>query len=94
VQRRRNSARVSARPRPQRWLRHTELTRGPAAKARLAYGARFYPDVPCDIPEAERDRRAAAARSTYYAALTARSVAARVSKRPRDALRTGNGPIV
>ena len=55
----------------------------PAATARLAFEARFYRDIPHDLPAGERDRRAAAVRSAYFAALTARSVAARADKRRR-----------
>jgi hypothetical protein len=49
----------------------------PAAKARLAFEARFYRDMPDGLSPEERDRRAASARQAYFAALTARSVAAR-----------------
>ena len=49
----------------------------PAAKARLAFEARFYRDVPEHLPDKERNRRAAAARQAYFAGLTARSVASR-----------------
>jgi hypothetical protein len=49
----------------------------PAAKARRAFEARFYRDVPEGLSVEERDRRAAATRQAYFARLTARSVAAR-----------------
>jgi hypothetical protein len=49
----------------------------PAARARQAFEARFYRDVPEDLPDEERDRRAAAVRQAYFARLAARSVAVR-----------------
>jgi hypothetical protein len=47
------------------------------APARAAFAARFYQGIPDELPQAERDRRAAAAKAAYFAELTARSVAAR-----------------
>lgn len=52
------------------------------APARAGFEARFYRDVPEELPPCERDRRAAAARRAYFAELTARSVAARKKADP------------
>jgi hypothetical protein len=53
----------------------------PPAKAREVFEQRFYRDIPPDVPAAERDRRAAAARRAYFAHLAARSAATRRGRR-------------
>jgi hypothetical protein len=52
-------------------------TREITAPARKAFDARFYRDIPEDLPTAERDRRAAAARRASSPFLSARSLRAR-----------------
>lgn len=60
--------------------------------ARRAFDARFYAGVPEDLPAAERDRRAAAARRLHFARLALRSSQARVRKRkPTTVLETVGG---
>ena len=56
------------------------------APARAAFDARFYADVPADLPPAERDRRAAAARKLYMAQLAYRSSQTRSKKKAAPAL--------
>lgn len=53
---------------------------GPLIRARAAYEARFYAGIPDDLPAAERDRRAAAARRAHYQRLALASVKARRRK--------------
>lgn len=50
--------------------------------ARAAFEARWYDGIPEDLPQAERDRRARAARSLYFARLALASAKARTRKRP------------
>jgi hypothetical protein len=50
---------------------------GPLVRARAAYERRFYVGIPDDLPAAERDRRAAAARRAHYQRLAFASVKAR-----------------
>ena len=50
------------------------------APAREAFGARFYAGIPDELPQAERDRRAAHARTAYFAQLAYRSSRARSSR--------------
>lgn len=57
------------------------------ARARSAFEARFYRDIPDDVPEAERERRAASARKAYFAGLALKSVMKR--KRTAAARKTG-----
>jgi hypothetical protein len=45
--------------------------------ARAAFAERFYQGIPTDLPQPERDRRAAAARRLYMAQLAFRSSRAR-----------------
>ncbi len=47
------------------------------APARQRFMERFYSDIPDDLPVAERDRRALAARRAYFAALAVASARAR-----------------
>lgn len=47
------------------------------AKARAAFDARFYDGIPADLPQAERDRRAASARKAYFTRLALASAKAR-----------------
>ena len=49
-------------------------------RARAAYEQRFYAGIPEDLPAAERDRRAAAARRAHYQRLALASVKARRRK--------------
>ena len=58
-------------------------TRQLTAPARRAFEERFYRGIPEDLPPAERDRRADAARKAYFADLTARSVRARRATKPQ-----------
>jgi hypothetical protein len=51
------------------------------AAARAAFGQRWYRDIPADLPEAERDRRAEYARKTHYATLGRQSARKRREKR-------------
>ena len=50
---------------------------GPLVRARAAYEQRFYAGIPDDLPDAERDRRAAAARRAHYQRLALASVKAK-----------------
>jgi hypothetical protein len=50
------------------------------APAREAFAARFYAGIPDDLPQAERDRRAAWARKAYFAELALKSSRARSRK--------------
>jgi hypothetical protein len=43
------------------------------APARSAFLGKFYADIPADLPERERDRRAAAARRLHFTRLALRS---------------------
>jgi hypothetical protein len=54
---------------------------GPLPRARAAFDARFYANIPADLPESERDRRAASARKAYFAKLALASVKARRAAR-------------
>ena len=47
------------------------------AVARLAIDARFYADIPTDLPPAERDRRAEHKRKAYFLTLALKSATAR-----------------
>jgi hypothetical protein len=51
------------------------------AAARAAFAERFYRDIPTDLPQAERDRRAAAARRLHMAQLAFRSSRARSNEK-------------
>lgn len=51
------------------------------APAREKFNARFYEGIPEDLPEAERDRRAAAARKLYFTGLAMKSARARAAKK-------------
>lgn len=51
------------------------------APAQAAFDARFYRDIPDDLPPAERDRRAGFARRAYFAELALKSSKARSRKR-------------
>lgn len=64
------------------------------APAREAFGRRFVNEVDPErvLPEAERLRRALAARKAYFADLTARSVAARRRNAATKAGPADNGP--
>ncbi len=46
-------------------------------KARQVFNERFYAGIPADLPPAERDRRAEAARRAYFARLAFESSRAR-----------------
>lgn len=48
--------------------------------ARQAFAARFYADVPEDLPQAERDRRADYARRAYMAGLSLKASKARAAR--------------
>ena len=48
---------------------------------REAFERRFYAGVPTDLPAAERDRRAKAARRAYFAGLALKSAQARRAKK-------------
>ena len=50
-------------------------------KARTAFLASFYEGIPDDLPEAERERRALAARKAHFARLAYRSAIARSTKK-------------
>ena len=50
------------------------------AKARAAADRRFYEGIPEDLPQAERDRRAASARKAYFSRLALASSKARAKK--------------
>ena len=52
--------------------------------ARSAFLAKFLADIPTDLPEAERLRRAAAARSAHFARLALKSAQARRRKAGRE----------
>ena len=54
----------------------TDPVEGTAA-ARLAFDARFYADIPTDLPPAERDRRAEHKRKAYFLTLALKSAQAR-----------------
>jgi hypothetical protein len=45
--------------------------------ARKAFGERFYRDIPDDLPEAERDRRAEMARRAHFTQLARQSALSR-----------------
>lgn len=45
--------------------------------AKAAFDARFYEGIPDDLPQAERDRRAAHARKRYFTTLALKSAKAR-----------------
>jgi hypothetical protein len=62
---------------------------GPLPRARAAFNQRFYVGIPEDLPEAERERRAACARKAYFAGLTLKSVMAR-KRRAAEAARARN----
>lgn len=49
--------------------------------ARQAFDKRFYAEIPTDLPEAERDRRAAFARAAYFAKLALKASQARSGRR-------------
>lgn len=71
-----------------RWS--TEDPRDPnglLVRARAAYEARFYAGIPDDLPAAERDRRAAAARRAHYQSLALKSLKSRRAKK-----RTASSP--
>ena len=50
------------------------------AAARAAMDAKFYEGIPDDLPEAERERRAASARKAYFTRLAFLSAKARSKK--------------
>jgi hypothetical protein len=54
---------------------------GPLPRARAAFDARFYAGIPDDLPAAERDRRAAHARTAYFSRLALASVKARRARK-------------
>jgi hypothetical protein len=54
---------------------------GPLVRARHAYEQRFYVGIPTDLPDAERDRRAAAARRAHYQQLALKSLKARRARK-------------
>ena len=54
---------------------------GPLSRARGAYERRFYASIPDDLPDAERDRRAAAARRAHYQQLALASLKARRARK-------------
>jgi hypothetical protein len=60
--------------------------------ARQAFEARFYTGIPEDLPQAERDRRASAARRAYFAEMTARSVTARAAAKKKAGPDRDSGP--
>ena len=49
--------------------------------ARSAFAERFYADIPADLPQHERDRRAAAAKRLYFARLALKSSRSRSTKK-------------
>ena len=51
------------------------------APARVAFAARFYDGIPADLPQTERDRRAAAAKRLYFGRLALKSSQARSKKK-------------
>jgi hypothetical protein len=53
------------------------------AAARKAFNDRFYEGVPENLPQAERDRRAEAARKAHMTRLALRSSISRASKKSR-----------
>ncbi len=48
--------------------------------ARAAFGARFYVDIPDDLPQAERDRRAGYARQAHFTRMSYLAARARSRK--------------
>ena len=63
------------------------------APARAAFAERFYAGIPADLPQAERDRRAASARRLYMAQLAFRSSRAR-SKESAGTPNVTSGPAL
>jgi len=54
---------------------------GPLPRARAAFHQRFYAGIPDDLPAAERDRRAAAARRAHFQRLALASVKVRRARK-------------
>lgn len=59
----------------------THDPRETTANARAAFLATFYEGIPADLPEAERERRALAARKAHFARLAYSSAIARAAKK-------------
>lgn len=64
---------------------------GPLPRARAAFDARFYAGIPEDLPAAERDRRAAHARTEYFGRL---ALASAKSRRAKSAAARAGGDAV
>lgn len=62
-----------------RWSKETP-TKAHGQRAHAGLLARFLADVPADLPEAERYRRAVAARNAYMADLALASAKARAAR--------------
>lgn len=69
-------------------LHATHDPRETTAAGRRAFLDRFYDGIPSDLPEAERERRALAARKQYFAKLAYSSAIARSAKKGKA---TGDG---
>jgi hypothetical protein len=54
---------------------------GPLPRARAAFHQRFYAGIPDDLPAAERDRRAAAARRAHFQRLALASAQSRRARK-------------